>query len=290
MGATNPLSQYAFNVSSQFGEDGILQKIFEILPDVSMWCVEFGAWDGKMGSNCYNLITNFKWNAVLIEASPFKFVALKKNYEENPRVYLVNQMVSYSGKDKLDNILTKTPLPKNFDLLSIDIDGNDYHVWEAFKEYSPKVVIIEFNQTIPSDIEFVQKKDLTVNQGSSILSICNLGRSKGYELIATTFCNAVFVKKEYFNLFDIKDNSLDVLWNIGFEVPRVFQLYDGTIVLSKEFDLFWKKIRVNRFDLQKIPKRSRYYIDAQKRRGLRKRLGRLYRRIRTFIGLPAFKQ
>ena len=277
----NILNQFSNNVFSQFGEDGIIKRIFEILPATNNWCVEFGAWDGKFLSNCCNLISNFEWNGVMIEANRRKFIELKKNYEGNSRVCLINRFVSFEGENSLDNVLKNTPIPKDFDLLSIDIDGNDYYIWESIQEYSPKVVIIEFNPTIPSDLEFIQKRDNKINQGSGILSINNLGRSKGYELIGTTTCNAIFVKKEYFELFKIENNHPAVLWDTENEAPRVFQLFDGTIVLSKEFNLLWNGTKVKKYDLQKLSEYFRFYGDSQSIGGfLRTILFKLYRKIK----------
>jgi hypothetical protein len=276
----NPLSQFSANVTSQFGEDGILKRIFEIMPDSDKWCVEFGAWDGKFLSNCYNLLANFEWRGVMIEANKTKFKALKKTYENNSNTCLINLFVNFEGKNKLDNLLKKIPIPKNFDLLSIDIDGNDYYIWESLKDYSPKVVVIEFNPTIPSDIEFIQKRDFKINQSSSILSINKLGRAKGYELIGTTECNAIFVKAEYFRLFGIENNDPAVLWDKEIDPPRVFQLFDGTLVLTKEFELWWNGIKVDKYDLQKLPKFYRFFIDSQGIKGvLRKFLFTLYKKL-----------
>lgn len=65
----SPLLNFASNVTSQFGEDGIIQRIFEIIPPSHKYCVEFGAWDGKYFSNCYNLIVNKGWSGAFIEAN-----------------------------------------------------------------------------------------------------------------------------------------------------------------------------------------------------------------------------
>jgi hypothetical protein len=277
MKKNNVLGKYASNVFSQFGEDGILQKVFEILPNGNKWCVEFGAWDGKYLSNCHNLLANYGWNGVMIEASAKKFQELKKTYQGNTKVHLINRFVSFDGADTLDNILSTTPIPNDLDLLSIDIDGNDYYIWESVVTYSPKVVVIEFNQTIPSDVEFVQEKNVKVNQGAGILSITELGKSRGYELIAATICNAIFVRKEYFGLFGIEDNRPAILWDQETEAPRVFQLYDGTIALSKEFELLWNNVNVKRYDLQKLPRYLRVFSDSQGFRGLfRKFLFKVY--------------
>jgi hypothetical protein len=253
------LNSYQNNIYSQFGEDGIIQRIFEILPTTGeQWCVEFGAWDGIHLSNTHHLIKDKHWKGILIEGKKSRFKQLAKNFKNNSNVQLLNKFVSFEGEHSLDKILHQTSIPKDFDLLSIDIDGNDYHVWDSLLDYRPKVVVIEFNPSIPSDIYFVQERKQSVNHGNSLLSMVTLAKSKGYELIATTKCNAFFVVEAYYPLFDIEDNSINSLWK-GFKVPRVFQLYDGTIVLSDEFKLFWSGTKVKKNKLQVLPKYLRFY-------------------------------
>jgi hypothetical protein len=63
-------------------------------------------------------------------------------------------------------------------LLTIDIDGNDYHIWDSMQKYQPKVVIIEYNPTIPNDIKFIQEANFDVNQGSSLRAKIELGGKK----------------------------------------------------------------------------------------------------------------
>ena len=269
----NPLKKYANNKFSQFGEDGIIERIFEILPpQKESWCVEFGAWDGKFLSNTYELIANKNWKGVLIEGNYKKFPDLIKTYDHNKNAFLLNRLVSFEGQHTLDKILAETPIPVDFDLLSIDIDGNDYHVWDSLHQYQPKVVIIEFNPSIPSDLEFIQEKNFKLNHGNSLRSLVNLGTTKDYELIATTRCNAVFVKKEFFSLFEIEDNSITALWDTETPAPRIFQLYDGTLVLSEEFNLIWHRKFVRRYDLQALPKFLRFFGDATNLNGIYKRL------------------
>lgn len=260
---TNKLKLYANNKFSQFGEDGIIEKLFEILPEHEVyWCVEFGAWDGKHLSNTYELVSNQNWKGILIEGNPKKFPDLKKTYRSNKNAILINKLVSFEGTNTLDNIFKKTNIPVDFDLLSIDIDGNDYRVWESLKNYQPKVVIIEFNPSIPSDIDFIQENNFVLNHGNSLLSLIKLGKLKGYELIATTNCNGIFVKEEYFDLFEINDNSITSMWDTEKPAPRIFQLYDGTLVLSEEFKLIWRNKNVNKFDLQALPKQLRHFGDS----------------------------
>lgn len=115
-----------------------------------------------------NLITNHGWHGVMIEGDSRKCVELRQTYANNSKVIVLYAMVGFEGGNTLGKILSSTPIPVDFDLLSIDIDGNDYHVWEALRNYTPKVVVIEFNPTIPNSIAFVQEARMTVNQGSSL--------------------------------------------------------------------------------------------------------------------------
>jgi hypothetical protein len=274
------LNEYARNVFSQFGEDGIIERVFKILPEQeNYWCVEFGAWDGKYLSNTHELVANKHWKGVLIEGNAKKFIDLKETYRNNPNAIPINRMVSFEGANTLDKIFAGTPLPLDFDLLSIDIDGSDYHVWESLREYHPKVVIVEFNQTIPSDIDFVQAKDFSLNHGSSILAMTRLAQRKGYELIAATVNNAFFVRKEFHHLFGIADNSISALWNKEPAAPRIFQLYDGTLVVSEKFKLVWHERYVDRFELQALPKPLRFFGDSPNLRGsIKQVLRKLYYR------------
>ncbi len=233
------LLNYRYNVASQFGEDGIIEKIFSIIPEQNHWCAEFGVWDGKFLSNTYNLIANKGWFGILIEADKKRAKELIENtYKDNKRVIPFNLLVGFKGENTLDHILSKTPIPQDFDLLSIDIDGNDYHVWDAVTKYKPKVVVIEFNPLIPIDIEFIQAADFKVIQGTSVLSLTKLAKKKGYELICVNQENAFYVDRRYFNLFQIRDNTIREL--IHYKSPfQVFQLDDGTIVVDGVQALFY---------------------------------------------------
>src|SRR3990172_8526043 len=84
------LRKHARNVTSQCGEDGIIEKIFEIMGATNQWCVEFGAWDGKLYINTWSLINTKGWKGVLIEGDKKKFEDLKQAYAENSTVVLVD--------------------------------------------------------------------------------------------------------------------------------------------------------------------------------------------------------
>ena len=255
------LASFKKTVHSQYGEDGIIEKIFLVIGESNKQCVEFGAGDGKAMSNTRNLLSNKGWSGVAIEADKNLYVQLVTNYQDNQRVICINKVVNFEGQDTLDNMLRATPMKESFDLLSIDVDGNDYHMWDSIKAYSPRVVVVEFNQTIPPDIEFVQPRNLNVNQGTSLLSLVILGKAKGYELIAATDLNAFFVKKEYFNLFGIHDNSIRSIRLDSDYETHLFQLYDGTLVLAGNKRLLWHGRCIDQNKIQVLPKILRKYPD-----------------------------
>jgi len=253
------LLQFKSNIHSQGGEDGVLQKVLEILPDRDKWCVEFGAHDGVFASNTRNLIENHAYSAVLIEGSKARFTKLQKNYSGRANVVAVNQFVGVTENDNLDHILGKTPIPRNFDFLSIDIDGNDYHAWKACSGYTPKAVCIEFNPTIPTEVHFVQKSDPSVNQGSSLRSLVELGNSKGYELVCVLPANAIFVRAELYRLFEIEDNRPEVLRKHLDKITYMFVGFDGTIHLSGNQQLPWHSVEIHESKIQQLPVRLLKY-------------------------------
>lgn len=248
------LLEYSKDVYSQTGEDGVLGKILEILPENDRWCVEFGAWDGIHLSNVRNLIVEQGYSAVLIEGSAEKCVELKRNSAPYEGVITLNRFVGFTPEDSLDTILRETPIPNGFDLLSIDVDGNDYHIWKAISDYSPKVVCIEFNPTIPTEVEFVQEPDMSVSHGSSLRSLVGLGKEKGYELVSVLPYNAVFVRAEYFALFDIENNAPEALRKFHDFVTYIFSGYDGHVFVRGCTTTPWHKRRVRESKMQVLPK------------------------------------
>ncbi|MCK6370569.1 MAG: FkbM family methyltransferase [Gammaproteobacteria bacterium] len=239
------LASHAANVTSQFGEDGILREIFGRLPGerAQRWCVDFGAWDGRHLSNSWNLIANHGWNAVLIEAAAERFAELQATHAGNDRVTALNRLVHFEGPDLLDDILQGTRVPQDPDLLAIDIDGNDYHVWESLRRYEPKIVLIEINPSFPNELAFVQARDMGVYQGSSLLAMVLLGKAKGYELISTTSHNAFFARRDLYPLFDITDNDIHLMHSPGPYQTWIYQLYDGTVQIAGCQQMLWDEGR-----------------------------------------------
>lgn len=188
---------------SQWGEDGVLEYVLGRLPRSDRQLVEFGAWDGEHLSNGFYLIQKLNYSALLIEMDTERFQELERKMLPYQSICL-NLMVGYQGDSKLDFILAKSGIPLDFDLLSIDIDGNDYLVWEAMVIYKPKVIIIEINSSIYPGRVIVNNPDRPFElfaSGSSITALSHLAQAKGYKLIANVGCNAIFVRDEFYGIF-----------------------------------------------------------------------------------------
>lgn len=211
---------------SQNGEDGLLEYLFTKIPS-NKWAVEFGAWDAKYLSNTFHFIEKHNYSAVLIEGDKNKIPDLENNISEyKERVYKINAFVEDNGENTLDKLLQQTPVPKDFDILSIDIDGNDYYVWKAFNDYKPKVVVVEINIKHKPEVLHIHNKNETNyawgKSGSSIKSLTELAREKGYALLTNVSCNAIFIDKKYLSLFfDKEPNPEDVYTYEAFNLSEL---------------------------------------------------------------------
>lgn len=201
------LLKFRKNYYSQHGEDGVIEEIFKRLQISDGWFVEFGAADGKDLSNSYMLVKK-GWKGVEIEGDLNRFESLKKNitdYKEN--IIAICEYVSIDGINSLDSILLRTPIPKDFDLLSIDVDSCDWQIWNSLNIYRPKIVIIEINNYIPPRIEQIHS-DMHNNQGSSFSSTLQLGIKKGYKLVCHTG-NLIFVRADLICELNLSEEELN---------------------------------------------------------------------------------
>ncbi|HEY3913749.1 MAG TPA: putative sugar O-methyltransferase [Verrucomicrobiae bacterium] len=192
------LADYGSNIYSQFGEDGIIQKILSILGPGGKTCVEFGAWDGFHLSNTANLWAKQQWKGILIEAVPERFQELQKN-TKGYDCLCIQAKVEPEGENTLENILRRNAPGAAIDLLSIDIDGDDYYILDSLKSPMPRIVICEYNPTMPPTLELVAEKGSYF--GSSALAIVRLAEKKGLKLITVTDTNCFFVRSEDFPKF-----------------------------------------------------------------------------------------
>lgn len=260
----NDLSRYKKNIHSQTGEDGIIEEILGRLKKGGVshdrWCVELGAWDGIYLSNTYALIKDRGYKAVLIEGDPKRYAQLCKNIPQED-VHKVCQRVSFDGDASLDRLLSATPIPKNFDFLSIDIDGCDYYIFESLNDYAPKIICIEYNKAIPNEVEYVQEKNFAIKRGSSARSLIHLADKKNYALVAVTVCNLIFVHHDVIQHVVTDKPTLEDLRDDSNEKVFLFAGFDGTILSNKKLvQLNWHGVHQNISDIQYLPKPLRIFF------------------------------
>ncbi|MEY2542211.1 MAG: hypothetical protein QOI22_1813 [Verrucomicrobiota bacterium] len=230
---SQPLAGFAKNITSQNGEDGLLEEIFRRIGDKNRWCLEVGAWDGKHLSNACAFWRDRGWSAVLIECNDESFAGLKNNTRDFPKVHAIHRRVTAAGDDSLDSILQKAGAPSDIDLVSIDIDGNDYYILESLKTFAPRVIVIEHNPTIPPEVEVVQEPNAPrARFGASASALVALARRKGYGLAANTWCNCIFVRDEEFSRLAYA--PLDITQTFSREgLTYLMNCYNGKLFLNR---------------------------------------------------------
>ncbi len=145
-------------------------------------------------SNTYSLVAHHGWQGVYIEADTARYESLLLTKAAFPgKLHTLCAMVAWEGENRLDHLLARTPLPADFDLLSIDIDSYDYEVWNSLTNYRPRIVVIECNTVLPPGIR--QLHSPPKHNGASFSSLVELGRAKGYQLVCHTG-NCFFVQNE----------------------------------------------------------------------------------------------
>jgi hypothetical protein len=190
----NPLDSYRRNVTSQSGEDGVIERLLTLLPATPKTCLEVGAGDGITLSNTHSLWSLQGWRALLIEGAPRGVQLIEKRVAGNPNVTVVGAYIRATGEDSLDAIVKRESFPSHFGVLSLDIDSNDLEVFENLKAVTADIVIIEFNHEIPPEIVY---RDLPgdVFFRHSAKAVEAVARAKGYRVVACTGPNAILVRE-----------------------------------------------------------------------------------------------
>lgn len=209
MASKNTLQSKEFRVYSQWGEDGILQYLVNILNIDNKYFVEFGV-ENYTESNTRFLLVNNNWSGLIIDGSPDNI-----NYIKKDRIYWqydLQAACNFVTKDNINEILVNNGATGSIGILSIDIDGNDYWVWDAINVVTPAIVVIEYNArfgsveavTVPYDPLFVRtnKHHSTIYYGASLAALASLAHKKGYALIGCNSSgnNAFFVRRDLMNV------------------------------------------------------------------------------------------
>ena len=196
------------NIYSQNGEDGIIEYIFNKMNITKGNFIEFGAWDGKHLSNTYKLFLE-KWSGIFIEADTDKYKVLIENFGKEEKITCINTKVGFDENDNLDQIIANSNhINKDFDFISIDVDGLDYWIFEKMEKYLPKVICIEVNAGhSPNFDKFIPIEIASNNVGQSLAIMSKEAEKKGYFPLCYTG-NLFLVKNEYKSLFQQSIKSL----------------------------------------------------------------------------------
>ena len=192
---------YSKNVYSQNGEDGVIEELLKRLDISGGWVCEFGAWDGIYLSNTFNLVEK-GFNAVYIEGNSEKYAELLNTVATHSNITPINALVD--PQNSLDQLLSTTNIPNDFDVLSIDVDSYDYQVWKDVNVYQPKMVIIQINSSVNTNVDYIN--DSVNYLGTGFKSMYELGVEKGYTFVLHTG-NMVFVINELFDKLNIHYNN-----------------------------------------------------------------------------------
>ena len=250
------INQYEKKVYSQNGEDGIIDYIFSNIGTTNKFSVEFGVGVGFESNTAY-LLEKKNWKGLMMDygsddkihvsnvlkkAWKNKNLSFKENIQND--IQFAKKIISRNKRtnsfhfdiknervtaENIQNLFAKYDVPTHFDLLSIDIDFNDYWVWKSIVNYSPRVVIIEYNSSIPFNESKVVPYDPdsiwdgTNYFGASLLALNNLAFEKGYTLVGcdSNGINAFFCKTDL--LDDYCLNSIDELYRS----PKYGEIVDG---------------------------------------------------------------
>jgi hypothetical protein len=200
------VSDAGVRVYSQFEEDGMLLFLFAVLGTTTKTFVDIGSGDG-VNSNCANLAINFGWHGLFIDGNQQNIEAGKSFYGKHPDTccYPPKFVHCMVRRENINDVIRNAGFEGAVDLVSIDIDGNDYWIWDALECIQPRVVIIEthvefgyHNIVVPYDKDYVYPGVHPDYHGASPVAMAKLANRLGYRLVGANRMgfNTIYVKRE----------------------------------------------------------------------------------------------
>ena|SRR5690242_9134596 len=195
-----------FSGFSQWGEDGIIDWLIDRLPSLPPTFVEFGVGDYRE-SNTRLLLQLRNWRGLVMDGSA-EHIANIQNQDIYWR-YDLTAKCALLDRENINKLILDAGFRDEIGLLSVDIDGNDYWVWQAIDVINPIIVVCEYNAvfgdkyqvSIPYEATFQRTRAHYSNLyfGASLPALVTLGEAKGYKLVGTNShgCNAFFVRNDH---------------------------------------------------------------------------------------------
>jgi hypothetical protein len=208
LNAAKPLSDLnacEFKVFSQFGEDGLIQRLIRHVPIVNKTFIEFGVEDFAE-SNCRFLMMNDNWRGFVMDGSAKRIAAIRRL----PDIFKFDlaEKAAFVTRENVNALLATCGFDADAGILSIDVDGNDYWILEAIAVVTPRVLIVEYNAlfgatrniTVPYDARFEKSRahHSGLYFGASLGALASVAARKGYSLVAaeSSGVNAFFVRTD----------------------------------------------------------------------------------------------
>lgn len=177
-------------VTSQWGEDGVLQALLEVVPVGSRRFIEFGV-ENYRESNTRFLLQHGHWSGLVLDGSADNIAEIERDPISWRHDLRARQ--AFVTRENIDALLRDNGFTGDLDLLSIDVDGNDYWIWDAITVCNPRIVVVEYNSvfgpevacTIPYRADFQRTAAHPSNLyfGASVGAFCLLGERRGYRLV-----------------------------------------------------------------------------------------------------------
>ena len=260
---SNNINDYEFKIFSQFGDDGIIQYLIKNVEIKNEVFIEFGV-ENYLESNTRFLMMNNNWSGFVMDGSDEAMNNLK-NQDWYWRYYLTHKSV-FISKDNINELLENTGF-SNIGLLHIDLDGNDYHIFNEIdlSKLNPSIIITEYNSifgidrliTVPYDKKFVRTKAHFSNLyfGASLSALNYVALKKGYVLVGCNIAgnNAYFVRKNLINE-KIKELSIDKAYKVSKFRESRNQDYSLSYVGGKERDRLITGLEVLNIETNQIEK------------------------------------
>jgi hypothetical protein len=210
MGKLDDIRAAEFKVFSQFGEDGIIQYLIRQarVPAQSRSFVEFGV-ESYDEANTRFLLINDNWHGLIIDGNSSSMRRVR-----NSPIYWRHNLVAieaFVDADNINRLIKEAGFSGEIGLLSIDIDGNDYWIWEKIDVVNPIVVVVEYNSvfgsrhavTVPYDKQFSRSRAHSSHLywGASLKALMELGDRKGYAFVGSNNAgnNAFFIRRDSLN-------------------------------------------------------------------------------------------
>jgi hypothetical protein len=202
------LSDYEFKVFSQWGEDGIIQHLIAHLDIPNRTFIEFGIEDFSE-SNCRFLMMKDHWQGYVIDGSEANIRRLRSAYYYWR--YPLTATAAFITRDNIDALLEKSGFGPQPGILSVDLDGVDWHILEALRHWRPSILVVEYNGvfgfdravSVPYDPAFVRCSAHTssICYGASLPAFAHLANEMGMALVGINGAgsNAFFVRRELLN-------------------------------------------------------------------------------------------